>query len=83
MKNEHRFSFFIFQPAEKMNDSNIHALCTYSTIIFHVSANMRYIDRNTCNAISMIKITFFRTSPASYSNFGSSYCNQVNGLTNE
>ena len=39
--------------------------------------NMRYIDWNTCNAISMIKITLFRTSPASYSNFGISYCNQV------
>ena len=25
MKIEHRFSFFIFQLAEKMNDPNIHA----------------------------------------------------------
>ena len=26
MKLEHRFSFFIFQLSEKMNDPNIHAL---------------------------------------------------------
>ena len=26
MKIEHRFSFFIFQLSEKMNDPNIHAL---------------------------------------------------------
>ena len=49
----------------------------------NVSAHMRYIDWNICKAISMIKITLFRTSPASYSNFGISYCNQINGLSNE
>ena len=29
MKIEHRFSFFIFQLSEKMNDPNIHALLRF------------------------------------------------------
>ena len=33
MKIEHRFSFFIFQLAEKMNDPNIHA---FQKIFLHV-----------------------------------------------
>ena len=35
MKIEHRFSFFIFQLSEKMNDPNIHALNKYD--FFHFS----------------------------------------------
>ena len=32
MKIEHKFSFFIFQLSEKMNDPNIHALNPFSNV---------------------------------------------------
>ena len=49
MKIEHRFSFFIFQLAEKMNDPNIHALCTYSIIILMLCKSLMIMSLPICD----------------------------------
>ena len=45
MKIEHRFSFFIFQLSEKMNDPNIHAFLSTPSVIFHVKHHVAALDQ--------------------------------------
>ena len=42
MKIEHRFSFFIFQLSEKMNDPNIHNACTLVPTVFRWHGKMEF-----------------------------------------